>query len=233
MSESELPPWTPGLEGLLQAEREAPDVDPAVADQVWSQLQTSITTLPGPELGAPSSGPSGAAASVAGAQGVAWLPVAVALVVGGVGGAVLHAQLRAPVIERVVVTVPGPERVVTTTVTIERIITASVAAPRPAPAAVGSRERALLERARSALARRDAAEALEALRLAKEVAPSGRWAEERDALEIRALYAAGRTTEARAAIEPFRRRYPESIFRPVVEAVARALSSTDPKGAPQ
>lgn len=230
MSESELPPWTPGLEGVLQAEREAPDVDPAVAEQVWSQLQSSIAGLPGPEAG--DSSPGGAA-EAAGAQGVAWLPVTLALAVGAVGGAALHAQLRAPVIERVVVTVPGPVRVVTTTVTIERIVTASVAAPRPAPREAGSRERALLERARSALARRDAAEALEALALAKKVAPQGRLAEERDALEIRALYAAGRAAEARAAIEPFRRRYPESIFRPVVEAVARALSSTDPKGAPQ
>lgn len=231
MSEPELPPWTPGLEGVLQAEREAPDVDPAVAERVWSQLQGSIAGLPGPELGPPTTG--AAAGGAAGDQGGAWLPVAVALVVGAGVGAALHAQLRAPVVERVVVTVPGPVRVVTTTVTIERIVTASAAVARPAPVAALSRERALIERARSALARQDAAEALEALGLAKRLAPRGRLAEEREALTIRALYAAGRSEEARAAIGGFRRRYPESIFRPVVEAVARSLSSTDPEGAPQ
>lgn len=251
MSESQLPPWSTGVAGLLEAERHAPDVDPAVGQEIWARLEASIGALPGPggadggsEGGAPAAGTpagssgasTGLATGAATKAGLGGWPVALALLVGGAGGALLHAGLSEPKVERVVVTVPGPVRVVTTTVTVERVVTATPSPARPALAsgpAAPSRERALLERARSALARREPTEALSALALAKKVAPAGRLAEERDALEIQALYAAGRGVEAQRAIDRFRGRYEGSIFRSVIDAVERRISSTGKGASPQ
>jgi len=79
-------------------------------------------------------------------------------------------------------------------------------------------ERSLLEIARTALARGDSASALDAL--GKHVAqfPKGQLTEEREALYVQALAMAGRTAEARARAERFRKTWPGSMLLPVVEA---------------
>lgn len=78
-------------------------------------------------------------------------------------------------------------------------------------------ERALVERARTALIRGEPTRALDALREHQRRHPRGQLAEERDALRIEALRAAGRATEARGEAEQFRRAHPESLHAPEAE----------------
>jgi hypothetical protein len=119
-------------------------------------------------------------------------------------------------------------------------VTASAAsAPvRPAPReAIGSsddagaqtapstlaEERALVERGRAALARRDGVSALEAFREHARKFPSGQLEEERDALVVQALGLAGHPDEARQKARQFEQRYPQSVFWPRVEETLRQL----------
>jgi hypothetical protein len=81
-----------------------------------------------------------------------------------------------------------------------------------------SAERGQLEVARTALARGQAAAALTVLHADAAARPRGRLAEERDSMTIQALALAGRTDEARARAASFTRRYPRSLFLPIVQA---------------
>ncbi len=82
-------------------------------------------------------------------------------------------------------------------------------------------ERALIETGRTALARGDHASALEALNRHESSFPKGQLAEEREALAIQTLVAAGRAREAVERGARFRLRYPESILLPVVDESLR------------
>lgn len=84
-------------------------------------------------------------------------------------------------------------------------------------------ESRLVDTARSALAHGDFTAALDAVTNHERRFPSGRLAEEREALRIQALAGAHRDSEARTRAEAFRARYPESFFLPLVN---RALMST-------
>jgi hypothetical protein len=83
-------------------------------------------------------------------------------------------------------------------------------------------ERKLLDRARSALVRRDAAEALSALRAHEKSYSRGQLVEEREGMRVQALVLAHDFGSARAAGERFRKVYSHSVFLPVVD---RALES--------
>ncbi len=83
-------------------------------------------------------------------------------------------------------------------------------------------ERKLLDRARAALVRRDASEALSALRSHEKSFPRGQLVEERDGMRVQALVLAHDFGSARAAGERFRKVYTRSMFLPVVD---RALES--------
>lgn len=96
-----------------------------------------------------------------------------------------------------------------------------VVAPPPsasADAGVPSRARqyaielALLEPARSGVARGDFAGALAAVQRHRLEFPGGQLAEERSALQVRALYGLGKLAEAEAAAAAFRQRYPRSAL---------------------
>jgi hypothetical protein len=80
------------------------------------------------------------------------------------------------------------------------------------------RERAVLEIARTALGRGDAASALDALARHAAEHPAGKLAEERDAMTIQALVSAGRKGEARERAEAFRQHHPRSFFLPSIDA---------------
>ena len=84
-------------------------------------------------------------------------------------------------------------------------------------------ERRLIDAARAALVAGDSSTGLE--RLARHAAqfPRGALAEERSALTVDALVAAGRYDEAKRRAEAFRVRYPGSIFAPSVEAALKAI----------
>lgn len=86
-----------------------------------------------------------------------------------------------------------------------------------------ARERAILEVARTALGRGDAASALDALNRHASEHPSGKLTEERDAMTIQALVAAGRLDEAKSKARVFAARYPNSFFLPSIEASVDSL----------
>jgi hypothetical protein len=99
------------------------------------------------------------------------------------------------------------------------VVTEAPSAPA-APSARGlAAERALLDVARSALARGEAGDALAAAdRHAREY-PEGALAEERDAIAIRALAALGRRPEAKTRAAAFERRYPKSLALGAIHAL--------------
>lgn len=78
-------------------------------------------------------------------------------------------------------------------------------------------ERALVDRARTALTRGQPAAALEALDSHAKTFPRGRLTEEREALAIDALARAGRTQEAATRADRFRATWPNSVFGGLVD----------------
>jgi hypothetical protein len=84
-------------------------------------------------------------------------------------------------------------------------------------------ERALLEEARTAVAQGHGAEALDAVERHGRAHPGGRLSEEREALRIRALVAAGRTSEARERAARFKAAFPKSLLLPAVEASVASI----------
>lgn len=197
----------------------------------------------GATVAAGKAGTSAVAAKVAGAT---WTAAAVtklglavgaaSLAVGGVLGAGVHAVVAEP--QRVVVQAPAPV-VVAPKVEVPVAVEAPPPTPPPsvevkapvvrvapvakvAPAlsadeALGV-ERSLIDQARTALGRSNAAGALEALQRHAAQFPHGQLVEERDALEVVALSAAGRGDEAKAKAEAFRRVHPSSLLQPAVDA---------------
>jgi hypothetical protein len=168
---------------------------------------------------------------VAGVTAAKVAPIVIAaFVAGGGAGAVIQAQRTTPapkpVVTAPVVTPPPPvESVVpvipTPSVSSSAPVVSSVTAP-PRPGAgndtdLGA-ERALVDRARMALARGQPGAALEALDAHARAYPRGRLAEEREAMAVQALAQAGRTDEARARATRFRAAYPKSVFSSVVDA---------------
>jgi hypothetical protein len=79
-------------------------------------------------------------------------------------------------------------------------------------------ERALIEQARTALARGKAADALVLLGQHARAFARGQLVEEREALEILSLAATGQTTLARMRATSFRREYPNSMLLRSIEA---------------
>jgi hypothetical protein len=77
-------------------------------------------------------------------------------------------------------------------------------------------ERALIDRARAALARGDTAATERAVELHRSRFPKGQLSEEREAIAIRALRASGRSGEAKQREADFARTYPDSVFSPAL-----------------
>jgi len=101
-----------------------------------------------------------------------------------------------------------------------------VSTPKPAQAAraVGSdfmAELQLLQQARAAIARRAFGDALAAISEDARRFPSGRLAEEREALRVRALSGLGRQTDVQTAANGFRTRFPRSVLLPRVNEMAK------------
>jgi hypothetical protein len=95
------------------------------------------------------------------------------------------------------------------------------AAQRPPVDALGE-ERSLVDQARTALARRAPDDALTALGEHRRRFPRGQLAEERLALEVVALVAAGQGEEARTRASEFRSTYPASLLSPLVDGASPA-----------
>jgi hypothetical protein len=95
--------------------------------------------------------------------------------------------------------------------------------PQPiAPAPIGVPSQAdLLARAWQALARQDAATTLQLLDEDERAHPDGALVEEREAMHVQALAAAGRRDDAQHEADAFLARYPHSVHR---TAVSRAVA---------
>ena len=154
-------------------------------------------------------------------------------------------QVTTVVVERrveVPVPAPPPSAVIVLPSTVDTT-SPTIAAGSPPPVAVGvappaqmgaaaaksgnaasttdtglAAERALLEVARTALSRGDAASALTSLDEHAKRFPGGQLTEEREALYVQALARAGHLSEAKARAARFAKRFPESMLLPVVEA---------------
>jgi hypothetical protein len=99
----------------------------------------------------------------------------------------------------------------------------SAAAPAPEDDGRLAAERNLLEIARAALVRGQADGALGALARHEATFPRGELTEEREGLFVQALVAARRYDEARVRAARFARRYPRSLFAPVVAQALGAI----------
>jgi hypothetical protein len=86
-----------------------------------------------------------------------------------------------------------------------------------------SKERALLDAARGALAKGEPEACLSELAKHARAFPSGMLAEEREALAVNALVGVGRYSEARQKADLFARRHPNSFLAPSVDAAILAI----------
>jgi hypothetical protein len=93
------------------------------------------------------------------------------------------------------------------------------------PASSLAAERTLLDIARSAFGRGEGGQALAALARHEKLYPNGQLAEEREALAVRSLVLTQRIDQARSRAARFRRRYPDSVMLPAVEAALETSGS--------
>lgn len=250
MTEHDLDPLPEQLRDLFEAERRRDDPDPAIAERVLGRASLTLglgvgggsgsggSADPGSAAGGASVG-AGAVASGAASLGArtAWIALTT-FVLGGLGGAGLHAALAPRPESRIelvqvpvsVATATAPPPAPTTSKGVEpeelALETAPVAVPSAKPqedAGRGGRddgltaERELLAIARTAVARGQGDAALSALDRHARQFPRGRLAEERESLRIQALIAAGRKDEAKDRAKDFGQRFPGSLQKKAIE----------------
>lgn len=247
MNDPDLEPLAPDLAALLAAERSPVPVPPGVHARVLQHVEAvamasaaSAATSPAAPDGRPATAPPSSPGWL-----LRRLPFLATFVAGGVVGAALFATLRPATAPRTVVverTVevrampspqpePPPPPVAASPpepAAASRPAPPVSPAPRPPTATatedrdVGlARERALLEIARTAVARGDAPAALVGVERHARRFPRGALAEEREVLWIQALLVAGRRDEAGARAERFRRQFPGSLAGRGLEAALR------------
>jgi len=163
--------------------------------------------------------------------------VTAAFVLGGVAGAGIHAALipahpNTVYIDRpVAVPEPRPFVLPSAGLTGERTGADDDTAANPARAAHSNNasaadlagERALLDRARKALAQGNLDDVEQSLESHARRYPTGLLLEEREALAIKSLVDRGRGFEARKRAARFKERFPNSIFGPAVEETLGAI----------
>ncbi|MHB8417700.1 MAG: hypothetical protein ACYDCL_06470 [Myxococcales bacterium] len=240
-------PLSPDLEALIAAERPELVPPPGARDRVWARVAAGVA---GPGTGhvrAPRTAHGGAVARLLGPKAVL---AAVSFSLGAGSGAAVVLRLR-PSIPPAAVP-PAPMAAATPPVEGPTEVAPSLAAEVPAhptpahpparrPPAVSSQpavgvpaqlsavaddlaaERLLVEQARTALERGDAAAALAAATAHARRWPKGTLAEERDMLRIQALAGLGRAAEARAAAAEFEREHPHSLLLSAVDALVKSL----------
>jgi hypothetical protein len=241
---SELEPLDDDIRALVKGAKHVPELDAA--------QKASILAVTVAKIGAPGGG-GGGGGGRAGAGALGKLGVAIGLFVAGIGvGVVIDRAMigdgaRA---QSVPVSVAAPARLVAGTSTGASPLEAVSALSLPdAPRASGSAalhlagsatargnasaeapssrglaaERALLDVARSALARGEAGEALVATERHAHEYPDGALVEEREAIAIKALVALGRMDEARSRARVHEQRFPNGLtVRAVKAAVGEA-----------
>lgn len=228
------------LEALLACERDAPGPPTDARERVRARLYHTLGLAIGAGVAAHASTASGQAAAVK-TSALGWHALQGKLLAGllAVGGAAalqvtvaqlvaMKEQTESARSSRALATTQAPparvEPAWAPAVPAPPATPAGSRAPspwsRPSPprASTLGRERIMLEEARRRLMQHDAAGALSALERHERRFPGGQLAEERDSLQVRALVGTGRLDLARARAEQFRRRYPQSLFLPAVDA---------------
>jgi hypothetical protein len=217
----------------------------AAATAVAGTAAAATTAAAAGQAGASAAaGATGAAATGLTIKALPW--IIAAFVAGGGAGAAIHAAVAPsassppqPSLDAPITTVAppvSPSPLVSAGPSLPSI-PASALPPATSPIAVAPRasasappatsggndvdlaaERALVDRARTALSRGQSRDALDALDTHASRYPRGRLSEEREALAIDALARAGRLDDARSRAVRFRSAYPNSVFGAVVEA---------------
>ena len=256
MKDEEIEPLDPSLAALFAEERERAGAPEGSRERVYQRVALSLGAGGGGgEGGAGDEGGGPGAGGEAGALGSAiagsrLAPLLAAFLLGGgVGGAIVasaapprivYVDRASPVAEAdakepaVSLAVDGGAAAETDAAPSAAATGARPGAPAGASSAAATRdanlaaERAILDVARTALGRSDAAHALEAVdRHAREF-PGGQLSEEREAIAVQALVKLRRREDAAARGARFRKRYPNSVLIPVIDA---ALATTAPSPA--
>jgi hypothetical protein len=249
MTEPELAPLDPELRALIDHERTRPGIPDAALARMRDRLGAAIPGVPA--FATPTPPRRWRARGWLRALPVAAVGLALGGVVGALVHArlappppapppplpyypeplIINMPIPLPVPIFLLVTTPAP--VLPTPRPIAPIVprapSTPTATPTP-PAAPGpghdtnlAAERALLDTARTALARRDLGAGLDALARHGDLYADGQLAEERDSLWIQALIAADKPDAARARAAKFREQFPHSLLLPVVEAALRTI----------
>lgn len=255
MTTDELEPMDAELRSLVAIERAVPAAPSAGRARVSARLDATLFGPGGPGSGGdggatppatpPSGGataPGGVAGAAAGSVRGAFVRTAAIFLLGGVVGAGLGLvwKPRVELVERIVYVPAEPATVAAPRVIHEPVIAPSAepsasasVEPRASagPARVGTdsldAERTVLDPARTALGRRDGQSALDAARKHEARFPSGKLAEEREAIAVQALVLLHRGDEARTRALRFRQRYPGSVLAPAVDAALESASSPE------
>jgi hypothetical protein len=224
-------PIDPRLVGAIRRDREA-----AAPEEARAHVAARLAPfLPGQELP-----PRGAARAAAGGAHSTGL-IALAFVVGGGVGALLHAALASsPAARLVYMDRPvGSASSVATALSPPQPSASGTGNSAGAPAsplqATESRtatrvgtpqldaERALLDAARALLVSGETGPALDALDRHSRAFPRPMLGEEREALFVQALVRAGRYEEARTRADAFRRHAPSSLFLAAVDSAIASI----------
>ncbi|HEX2671204.1 MAG TPA: hypothetical protein VHM25_10060 [Polyangiaceae bacterium] len=220
----------------LRADVAVPDTD--ATRRVAARLSRSI--------GAP-----GVANGRSGPRGLPWLrplQLVTTFVFGGIVGAGLYGALRAPRVERVyfqrpparsepVVSGAAPFSSAAPVTSAARAVPPLAAAPPSSARSTAlpnssvasdrsaslAEQQALLDVARAAFARSDYSATLRTLTTHSARFPKSVLAEERDALQIKALAASGRVQEARSLASRFQARHPQSLLLPSIKDSVGAI----------
>ena len=257
MNDHGLPTLSDAARALVEQSAAIPSAPAGAKGRVLERLE-GMMGPPGGGGGAPrGEGPSAAAAHSlpVAASWVRLAPLAASFVVGAmVGGAAMRAWSPAPPAPVAVQALPplpvpasiaAPAAAVASEPPIEPVVSPTPAAVRSAravPLAVSSAsphsqlaaERLMLDAARAAVEREDGASALAAASEHERRFPAGILVQEREVLAVRALLLLGRSGEARARADRFRRRFPDSVLLPALaSAVAAPPSVTSGEGADQ
>jgi hypothetical protein len=222
---------------LLNFERAASEPPPEMAARVLERLGQSALRVP----------VGGLAKSALTAKLATVAVISASL--GGAVGTTLYAQWRppqvqyieVPVIQTVEVPMPvAPQNEVAAppppAPTPQKIVvTKKAPVPTDAPVEVPlsrdqalAAERALVEQARTSLARQHPEEALAALAEHRQRFPHGQLEEEREGLDVLSLFASGSVQEGRAAAAQFRQQFPKSVFLRSIK-LAEAAAAPSPK----
>lgn len=227
------------IDDLLASERARPGYTDEAKTAMWSGIERSIAMGAAAGMAAGAAGAAGAKATTAAAKIAVWKLGAVGVGVLAVGaglGALGHARLAEPrvvTIEKVVTTTttvtvaataPPTTTALSPAVSVGSLPSARAPAPVAPPAATPAakdpdlaRERTLLDMARTALGRGDAAAALSAVNTHAREFERSQLAEEREVLAVQALASAGRRDEATRRAAAFHTNFPKSALGAVVD----------------